>query len=379
MESDELQEALENAGLTSYQAEAYLTVLDLGMAQAVKVAHNSSIPTSQIYKILRDLEREGYVETIDREQLHVRPTEPRAVLEDLRSTGELLQSAADNIEDRWERPHLTEHGMNVVKHQETIIEQAAATFAESESQIETVLTGQQFQDLLPDLQEAKSNGVIVRVSVYSDAESDAILEDIPYESAVTELRRSYIPGPFLAVVDRRYTYFAPNARSPEQYGVMIDDNLLSFIFHWYFHTGNWSLNDQLYYDIDYGVVYVTLEEFIQDFSAIVDDSVDISVTAMGYDNQTHQVETVSGTVLGISYKDDFMIEDPPSIDKLADTASLTIDRDGEPYTIGSWGAIFEDMEAYRLRIDDISFADPTNARPPQTIQDIVEAVDQQIE
>ncbi|WP_181684551.1 TrmB family transcriptional regulator [Halorhabdus salina] len=362
MKPDELQAALENAGLTSYQSEAYLTVLDLGITPAVKVAQNSSIPTSQIYKILRDLERQGYVETIDRDQLHVRPTEPEVVLDQLRSQGRRLQDAADDIEDRWERPHLTEHGMSVVKHQETIIERARETFADSESLIEAVLTGQQFESLLPALREAKSSGVVVRVSVYADPESKASVEELPYEDAVTELRWSYIPGPSLAVVDRRHCYFTPNTRAPEQYGVMIDDDILSFIFHWYFYTCNWSLNERAYVDTDDGWSFVTLEEFIQDFSLLFDESVDVSIVATGYDNQTHQVETVSGQVIATSYQDDFRIEDPPSIDQLASGLTVTIDDDGSPYTIGSWGSIFEDMEAYRIHIDEISLVPPSQDR-----------------
>jgi len=66
MERDEILGGLEDAGLTSYQADAYLTLLDMGVSPAVDVARNCSVPVPRIYDVLTELEQMGYAETLDR-------------------------------------------------------------------------------------------------------------------------------------------------------------------------------------------------------------------------------------------------------------------------------------------------------------------------
>jgi hypothetical protein len=98
MDADALQEALEEAGLTGYQADAYITLLAQGMAPAVEIANQSTVPVSQIYEVLRTLEQRGYIETFEQDTLHARPKEPVTVLRDLRSRGRLMDDAADGDE-----------------------------------------------------------------------------------------------------------------------------------------------------------------------------------------------------------------------------------------------------------------------------------------
>ncbi|CCQ33362.1 transcriptional regulator TrmB protein [Halorhabdus tiamatea SARL4B] len=356
MDEEELRDALENTGLTSYQSDAYLAVLELGVAAAVKVARNCSVPVSQIYKVLRDLEEKGFVETIERDQLHVRPRDPDVVLEELRSTGQLLQQAADDIEDRWEQPQLYDDDGGVVKHQETLLERAKEAIEGSEMLIEIVLTPAQFETLHPALVRARENGVIVRVTLYDEQESVEIATDIDVEAAVSELRLSYIPGPFLAVVDRDRCFFTPDASVSDQHGLLVEDEMLSFIFHWYFYTCNWALNDRAYVDTTSGWTYVTLEEFVRDFAVLLDGGVDVSLTVTGYDNGQGEIRTISGLVSDISYPNDFRKSGPPTIEQLSGSLTVLLDLGTETYELGSWGAVYEDMEVYRIEIDDITLS-----------------------
>ncbi|MFB6128991.1 MAG: TrmB family transcriptional regulator [Halorhabdus sp.] len=356
MDEEELRNALENTGLTSYQSDAYLAVLELGVAPAVTVARNCSVPVSQVYKVLRDLEEKGFVETIERDQLHVRPRDPDVVLEELRSTGQLLQQAADDIEDRWEQPQLYDDEGGVVKHQETLIERAREAIEGSETLIEIVLSPEQFETLHPALVRARENGVIVRVTLYDNQDTDEMATDLDVEAAVSELRLSYIPGPFLAVVDRDRCFFTPDATVSDQHGLLVEDEMLSFIFHWYFYTCNWALNDRAYVDTTSGWIYVTLEEFVRDFAVLLDGVLDVSITVTGYDNGQRKVRSVSGRVSDISYTDDFRMSDPPSIEQLSASLTVLLDLGTETYALGSWGAVYEDMEVYRVEIDDVSLS-----------------------
>ena len=48
MNTSELRAALEEAGLSQYQAEAYNTLLQLGAASATEIADACTVPTARI-------------------------------------------------------------------------------------------------------------------------------------------------------------------------------------------------------------------------------------------------------------------------------------------------------------------------------------------
>ena len=58
----ELISALRDAGLSPYQADAYVTILEVGAAPVTDIAEASGVPDPRIYDVLRDLEAEGYIE-----------------------------------------------------------------------------------------------------------------------------------------------------------------------------------------------------------------------------------------------------------------------------------------------------------------------------
>jgi sugar-specific transcriptional regulator TrmB len=357
MDTEEVRDALERAGLTTYQADAYLTLLDLGVAPAVDVAERSSVPVAQVYKVLDDLEEKGFVETIDREQLHARPSDPVDVLNHLRSYRDVLD-AADEIEERWKEPYEEDHQMSVVKHQSTIYERVRASLSDADHAIELAATVEQARDLLPVLRDAHDDGVIVRLSVYSDSGSTTVEEALDLDGTAMEVRDCEIPGPFLAVVDRRHTFFAPNDRSRKPYGVIINDDILSFIFHWYFQTCLWAVQKQVHTARDGPLPYISIEEFIQDFVVLWRDGVDVHVTGHGWDNNENRMRTVSGRVTDIYYTDRRLEDGRPPLEQLAGIATIELDRGDDRYTIGGWGAVFEDMEVYELTVTTIAFDDP---------------------
>jgi sugar-specific transcriptional regulator TrmB len=110
MDTEEIRQGLERIGLSSYQSRAYTTLLEHGALPAVEVAKRSSIPTSRIYDVLTDLEREGYIETFERaDKRHARTTEPSDVVDGLRHASEHLSTTAESIEEDWERESLEDH------------------------------------------------------------------------------------------------------------------------------------------------------------------------------------------------------------------------------------------------------------------------------
>ncbi len=359
MDRDPLRDALQEAGLTSYQADAYITLLEQGMMPAVKVAKRCSVPVSQIYDVLRALERMSYIETFDQDKLHARPREPIDVLRDLRSRGKLMNEAADAIENRWEQPAVSDHTVSVVKHEETVVDRARDLIRDAESFIELSATVDQFRALTSALEDAHDCGVVTKVAVYG-VDLEERLADVSLEGTVTELRACRIPGPFLLVADRTWTCFTPNDWANRPFGVLIDDYILSFIFHWYFQTGVWTLWETVYEDTDPPYVYMTLEEFVRDVAPLWEDGASVAVTIEGAWVDTNEPCEISGRVTDIAYPDVYRPEGRPSFEELAGFLRLELAADGDLYSVGGWGTVYEEIEAVRISLDAIEFDEPTS-------------------
>ncbi len=298
--------------------------------------------------------------TVDQEKLHARPNEPVGVLRELRSRGERMNEAADAIEDRWQRPTVSDHMVSVVKHEETVVDRARDLIRDAESYIELSATVDQFRSLTNALEEARDRGVVAKVAVFG-GDLEERLADVDLESTVTEVRACRIPGPFLLVADRTRTCFTPNDWANRPFGVLIDDYILSFIFHWYFQTGVWSLWETVYRDDDPPYVYMTLEDFVRDVAPLWKDGGHVQVTIDGSWVDTNEPCEITGVVTDIVYPGVYRSEGRPSFEALAGFLQLEIDADGERYSVGGWGAVYEDIEAVRIVLEDIQFEAPSTS------------------
>lgn len=342
MDRETLEQALGYAELTAYQADAYLTLLEMGVSPAIEVGRESSVPVSQVYDVLRDLESKGYVETIEREKLYVRPRDPKESMADLESRGELLHDAAEEIRERYHTPGRMDVRLGVTKRVETAVENAQTLIGDAETVVEVAGTYEQLQELLPTLQAARNRGVVVRAAVYVDG-GETPTEFDPTD-ALSELRVCTIPGPFLVVIDRHRTCFAPNTRSDEAYGVLVNDRILPFVFHWYYLTCLWDPYETVYADESERFTYVTLEEFIRDCYRLVEDGYDLRVVVDGIDLESETETTLEGTVTDISFLGDERRRSRLTLSDLGSYASVVLDTGEESVVVGGWGAVFEDVE-----------------------------------
>ncbi|KTG11348.1 transcriptional regulator TrmB [Haloprofundus marisrubri] len=354
MDRETLAQALEYADLTAYQADAYLTLLEMGVSPAIEVGRESSVPVSQIYDVLRSLESKGYVETIERETLHVRPREPDEPMGNLESRGQLLHDAAEEIKERYRKPRRLDARIGVTKRVETAVENAEELIGEAETVVEVAGTYEQLQFLEPALRDAHDRGVVTHASVYTDDRKTAPEAFAP-EGALSELRACTIPGPFLVVIDRHRTCFAPNTRSDEDYGVLIYDRILPFVFHWYYLTCLWDPYPRMYLEDEGKFTYVTMEEFVRDCYPLWSEGYDLSVVVEGVDIESESKTTVEGVVTEIQYSG--RQQSQPALSDLSSHKIVTLETDDEKLAIGGWGAVFEDIEARTISLVGIETGD----------------------
>lgn len=356
MNADDLKRALENADLTKYEAEAYLTLVEYGQLPAVDVSSNSSIPTSQVYDTLRSLEEQGFVETIEGDRLHAEPKEPDDILTELRSRGSLLTEAADELEERWEEPEVDEHRVGVVKRPETVFEHVRTRLEEATLTAELTMTFDQLELLLPELQNAADRGVFVRIHLFSEPDLRDKAASLGLANSALNIRVGTIPGPFLAIIDRDRTYFAPNTRADEDYGVLINDSILSFITHWYFVSCQWHMWEPLFQSGSHWTEYDSLEEFMRDSVPLFDDGAEIHVTVRGNYIQSREECIKRGRLVGAFYPHRYTSRgDSLSLEDLSSYSTVFLDTGDEVLSVGSWGAVYEDIEAHRITIDSIDF------------------------
>ncbi|MFB6189881.1 MAG: TrmB family transcriptional regulator [Halapricum sp.] len=356
MDADSLRRALQNADLTKYEAEAYLTLIEYGQLPAVDVSSKSSIPTSQVYETLRSLEEQGFVETIDGDRLHAEPNEPAEILEELRDRGSLLTSAADELEDRWEQPDADDHRVGVVKRPETVYERVRKRLTEANVTAELSMTFEQLELLLPELEDAADRGVFIRIHLYDEPNVQEKAAALGLSNSKLNIRVGTIPGPFLAIIDRHQTFFAPNSRADEDYGVLINDYILSFMVHWYFVSCQWHMWEPLFESGSHWTEYDSLEEFMRDVVPLFADGADVHVAVRGNYIESREDCLVRGRLADAFYPTRYTDSDSTlSLEDLSNYATIFLDTGDDILSVGSWGAIFEDVEAHRISIESIEF------------------------
>ncbi|WP_226013020.1 TrmB family transcriptional regulator [Halomicrobium salinisoli] len=355
MNDDELIAVLEDAGLSPYQAETYVTLLDLGNASATDVADACDVPDPRIYDVLRDLESKGYIETYQQDTLTARAHDPEEVLDDLRSRSNRYLTAAEDIEDRWNQPALAEHEVSVVKRFDTVLSRAREVIGEAENQIQLSVTADQFELLADDLEAARDRGVYVKLSISSRAGRDALPDEETLAATCTEARYRDVPSTFLVLVDRNWTCFAPHEQSVNEYGVLVSDRAHAYVFHWFFRTCLWEIWETIYTErtADTPRTYVDLRACIRDIQPLVESGTTVRATVTGRDTETNAERTVSGEITGIEYSGESTEDDTLPLAELAGRASVTVDTGSGTVSVGGWGAVIEEIEATSVIVTDV--------------------------
>ncbi len=357
MDTDELRAALEDAGLSQYQADAYSTLLQLGSASATEIADACDVPSARIYDVLRDLETKGYIETYEQGSLHARASDPEHVLSDLQARATLLNTAADEIEERWNEPAVSQTKLSIVKRFETVFSRAKTLITEAENEIQLAVTPSGFAELKPALETAFDNGVIIKISIHTEGpDADPFPPSSEFEGVATEVRHQKLPTPFVAIVDRGWTCFAPHRQSLNQYGVLVDDRTLTYVFHWYFLTCLWEVWDPVYTAraTEPPMVYADIRRCVRDIEPLLDAGQTIDAEIVGYETTSGADVSLDGRITDVLYAGATTSDGTVPLTQLAGQVSLYFETADETYTIGGWGAVLEEIEATRVTITGIT-------------------------
>jgi len=350
MNTDALVETLQAAGLSPYESQAYVALLDHGTAPATDIADASDVPAPRIYDVLQSLDDRGYVETFEQASLHARAHSTSKIVEDLTERASRLERAADEITERWERPELSAGGASIVTRFRTVLDRAETIVAESNYQVLLSTTVEHLEHLGPALSDAIDRGASVRVSVHTD--EGTLPDTTEFGRICTEARHRPLPAPFVAIGDRRRASFAHHPASYDQYGVLMNDRTHAYVFYWYFLTNLWEPWEVVYDEAsgDYPIEYFDIRHLVRDLrSAGWTDASPVCVRVEGFDTDTGQARRVEGTVVDIRTPYD---ADGRNASEMVGQITLDLDVDGERVSVGGWGAILEDVEGTRITVLD---------------------------
>lgn len=357
METGELTSVLKDAGLSPYQATAYVTLLELGAASASELATASGVPGPRIYDVLRDLEDDGYVVTYEQDKLYVRAIEPAEALAPIRTRVGRFEAAIEEIETRWHQPEAHDHEITVVRRFETVFEQIKRDIRDAEYYVLLSTTPGQFQELRPALREAHQRGVYTHVVIQPRPDEELSLQVADFEGVCTEVRRT-VPcwgKPFAALIDHRKVGFALYIDSPDEYGILVDDPLHEFVF-WFYLAGLSEIAEPLYTDStsQLPVVFREIRACIRMVEPLVRDDATVIARVHGRWTRTNSSCELSGRIVDIQYAGEPASDGPASLFHLIEQATLVIETDEKQYTIGGRGASLEDIEANRVVIENIT-------------------------
>jgi sugar-specific transcriptional regulator TrmB len=380
MDTDRLHAALENAGVTQYEADAYVALLEHGTATASELAEASDVPQTRIYDVVRSLAEHGYAETYQEDSLTVRANDPEMVVEDLESYADTFLDAADEIEERWTAPDVKHATISVVSQPETVLRQAREWIESAQREIEISATVGQFQRLRDGLCAAHERGVVIKLTLTreSDAKppegnldpeagepsaeagaSEESFEDVreQFDGCVTEVRYRDMATQFITVVDREHACFAPETTLPEssRYGVLVDDASLSRVFYWFFETALWNTWGVVYSTRtdELPAIYSNIRECLHHVTPLVESGHRVVLTVDGIDLGTDEHVELTGEVADIVTADYDADAETLPLESLVHQATIWLDVDGETYTIGGWGSYLEDVEGERFTVESV--------------------------
>ena len=363
MDRDTLTETLEDAGLSPYQSDAYVTVLELGAAPVTRIADASGVPDPRIYDVLRDLEQAGYIETYEQESLYARANTIDTILDDLRTRANRFTEATEEIERRWNEPAVEQSTVSIVTRFETVIKNADEFIRNADTQVNVSLGVEHFDRLRPALESATARDVRVNLSLHTpNGSTEALPTPADLESVCTEARHRRLPSPFVVIVDRTKTCFAPHAGSTNEYGVLVDDRTHTYVFHWYFLTTQWDSWETIYTTLDDEppIDYIDIRYCVRDVAPLLGDDATIRIRVDGTDTETGADTTVEGVLSDVIVTGSTDTVSADTVASYGGRVGLLIETDDGPIEVGGWGAMVEAVEAHRITVESVVYADAPN-------------------
>lgn len=349
MNLEEIEDILEDYGLSPYQANAFIAILQLRDASVSEINEVCSVPQPRIYDVLEALDSKGLIETYEKESLRARIYDISTLVNMMEEKADNLASAAVEIEEYWDKPPYSKHMFEIYEDFQQTIRHTKDAIRTSKRSVNISMAASEFLTVRSELKQANKRGVVVNVSLYLDQKSDTDISGLePYlKETASEARHRKSSAPFLVLVDSHKSYFGVS-RPQSGYGMFIQDQALSTILYRYFQDTLWNGWEPIY-EREAG-------EFPQEFSSIrtcveqllpyLEEGESFQVSIDGFETSSGRKSQFEGQVVGVLPE----LGTGVSVES-ADQVALLVESDSRQYSVGGFGAFVEDIRATRIRVD----------------------------
>jgi len=201
---------LSGLGLTEYQARAYTALLTPKVATAEEVSKLSGVPRSKVYKVLVELQEQGWIRIEKGRPLRFRPKDPRRVIAKKRDDfAKELEATKGELLELYEKKGVEEEAPAIVlQGKRPVLEQELEMIQGAQSEI--VLEGalylpEELEALIPRLYRIHEKGIVVRVTARARVLVDGRSVDVKQAFESIDCRKEFREIQLMkkVLVDRR--------------------------------------------------------------------------------------------------------------------------------------------------------------------------------
>lgn len=343
MNSDDLRRRMEQVGdrfdFGEYEIEAYLAVLDHGELTASEIAERTSIPQPRVYDTVRKLSDRGMVELRESRPMRVVALDPEEVFPQIQSS---LKEMIAGLSDRYTTPSRETEAVSLVKSRPSILRYFETVIESAEYELVLSLTPELLTRFEEQLSEVCDAGIAVELLV-TPASAAPSPEEYDYAKVSTLVRaRRGITTPVMAVADGTRSVYATQdalASDTEHYGVIFNRSALGFLVTGFFNTVLWTTATPLATDgheRSFPRRYASIRRCLKDLREL---DREFYAKVEGRDVETGETRAATGHVTNVA------------VEPTGEVATLTIETDVGPVTVGGRVAALEDIEAHEIHVD----------------------------
>jgi len=344
MDDATLRAHLRRFGLSEKEVDTYLTLLEHGESTASTIADVAGVSKRYVYSVSETLEDRGFVEVTD----HVVPTTIRAlppdeVVDELLRDAEAMKPA---LEARYTRTEPAADHFEVVKSRVTVLKRLRSFIEEADQELTLSVPVGLLDELEAVLRAARDRGVLVVLLISGTVELSRETNQL---ASVTRVWSERMPT--MLTADRRVGVVAPvemldSAHSDTQAIVFAQKHLGPVIVASFF--GNyWPVAREaaVAEPAELPVSYENFRHVVLQATLWQRADADLFAEIEGRTTADNEPVDVSCRVVSVTQG---LIE--PTNNSFPVEHSLTIESEGQTYTVGGYGAFLETIEADRVRL-----------------------------
>lgn len=232
----ELISILERFGLTELEAKIYLELLKNGQSEAKEIVSNFDIHFSQLYGLMSNLERKGYVETQESRPKKYRAADPEQIIreekEKMEKNSRILKNSLSKI--KKSQKSTQEHSIWITRGIQNILYNMEKIIKSSENEVGVIIETEHVSAINDLLHERREEGFLTYLLTYPRA---------PKKNEVEGLSRirTFETCPFgmLAIAEKNKALMAhglPEKAPPERrYGIIFEEPLTPTFLNEHFY------------------------------------------------------------------------------------------------------------------------------------------------